>query len=862
FTYNPATNTLAVSPGKDAFIEEGEMIITWAGAPLAFTSAPLSRTFKLHWDNLKNGYAIIFETNGGSAVPMIFAPYHTPITPPDPPTKAGYDFAGWYTDNNFATPYVFPATMPNTDTIVYAKWVPRNDTPYTVEHYQQNLANNLYTIVESDTERLSGTTDSVVIPQPKVYEGFDTPAAQSLTILADGNGIVRYYYPRKTYTVTFDPGEAGGQPIVYQYKFGQTITPPHMNNVGFTFVAWDKAVPETMPAQNLTFIAQWSPAEGTPYRVEHYIQNTAATGYTLSQIEPKIGQTNQELKLEDFALTLDGISFEKSTVDGQIVENAKIKGNGTLVVKLYYTRNEYKLTWQINNGETSEETYRFGQDIILPVVPTQAGYTFSGWKSNPELTQAFNLTNMPSRNITAYGEYIANSNTPYRVEHYQQNMSLSGYTLVEADNLTGVTDRPTEAVAKNYTGFTPKAFEQGTIAGDGKTVIRIEYDRNIYDVNLDTAGGTINSGNVTSYIYGIGAQLPTDITRAGYIFNGWFDGAVKVTNISATDTGDKNYTAHWTPSNNTPYTIKHLREDLNGQYTIEEMEIKYGTTDTDTSALKRDYTGFTAQNFKQSKIAGNGSTVVEIRYDRNSYRLFWHLENGSLGGNYTSGNVKFGQTITPPNAEKDGYTFSGWYQDPELQNPFIIPLAMPAEDIDVYGRLTANSGIAYKVQHYLENADDDGYTLYETENYTGYTDEEVTATQKDYDYCYFNGDAPGTLLSGKIKADGSLALKLYYDRETFTVDYLVDGEPYGEQALYKYGATIVYPANPEKEGYNFDAWLLDGESFTGTMPGRNIILTVAWSAGEKSYTIRYFQERLEYTNENNRWELITDDSTV
>ena len=47
----------------------------------------------------------------------------------------------------------------------------------------------------------------------------------------------------------------------------------------------------------------------------------------------------------------------------------------------------------------------------------------------------------------------------------------------------------------------------------------------IYNVDLDTAGGEINSGNVTSYAYGVGYQLPTDITRAGYIFNGWFDGA-------------------------------------------------------------------------------------------------------------------------------------------------------------------------------------------------------------------------------------------------------------------------------------------------------------------------------------------------
>lgn len=1011
FAYDPITNILSVLPDEQKPVEEGEMIITWAGAPLAFTSAPISRTLSLYWDNLNNGYTIIFNPNGGSAVPMILARYNAPITAPLPPAKSGYEFAGWYTDNTFTTPYVIPATMPNTDTMAYAKWVPRNDTPYTVEHYQQNCVNNLYTIVDSDTQRLSGATDSVVTPAPKAYAGFDTPPAQNLTVLADGSGVIKYYYPRKSYVLTFDPGQAGGEPTAYQYKFGQTITAPQINNVGFTFVAWDKVVPETMPAQHLTFIAQWSPAKDTPYRVEHYIQNTSATGYTLSQIEPKSGPTNEALRISDFAMTLEGITFEKSTVDGQIAANTVIKGNGTLVVKLYYTRNvhtahyvvengsntevtysygqiiaqpatpvkdgytfsgwktnlnlteeftfgkampdqeinvygalipnqdtrflvehyyqnttgagyhlnqveektgttdenlnlqnlaiategisfekstvdgttvastpikgdgslvvkiyytrnEYTVTWQNKNAEKSEVTYRFGQDIVSPLVPARDGYTFSGWKSNGELTEEFSLTTMPSRNITVYGEYIPNPNTPYRVEHYQQNVILSGYTLVDADNLQGVTDTPTTAAAKNYTGFTPKTFNQGSIAGDGKTVIRIEYDRHIYNIDLDTAGGKINSGNVTSYTYGVGAQLPTDITRAGYIFNGWFDQVSQVTNISATETGDKSYAVQWSPATNTPYTVKHVREDLDGQYTMEEIEAQQGTTDTDTAALDRDYTGFTAQGFRQSNIAGDGSTVVEILYARNSYSLSWHLDNGSLGGDYTQGHVKFGVPIIAPKVEKDGYTFSGWYRDAQLQNFYIIPLVMPAEDIDVYGRLTANSGIAYKVQHYLQNADDEGYTLKETENHTGYTDEEVTATQKSFDYFYFNDDAHGTLLSGKIKADGSLALKLYYDRETFTVDYLVDGEPYGEQARYKYGETVAYPDAPEKEGYNFDAWQLDGQSFTGSMPGENIILTVAWSAGEKSYTIRYILERVSFTGDQDRWELMTEDSAA
>ncbi len=70
-----------------------------------------------------------------------------------------------------------------------------------------------------------------------------------------------------------------------------------------------------------------------------------------------------------------------------------------------------------------------------------------------------------------------------------------------------------------------------------------------YTVTLNTNNGTINSGNVTSYTYGTGATLPTDVTRTGYTFDGWYENSdltgTAVTNISTTDTGNKTYYAKW-----------------------------------------------------------------------------------------------------------------------------------------------------------------------------------------------------------------------------------------------------------------------------------------------------------------------------
>ncbi len=93
----------------------------------------------------------------------------------------------------------------------------------------------------------------------------------------------------------------------------------------------------------------------------------------------------------------------------------------------------------------------------------------------------------------------------------------------------------------------------------GEKTYYAKWTANVYTVTLNTSGGTINSGNVTSYTYGIGATLPTDVTRSGYTFAGWYDNDAlsgePVTAISADATGDQTYWAKWTAKQTPPPTI-------------------------------------------------------------------------------------------------------------------------------------------------------------------------------------------------------------------------------------------------------------------------------------------------------------------
>ena len=98
---------------------------------------------------------------------------------------------------------------------------------------------------------------------------------------------------------------------------------------------------------------------------------------------------------------------------------------------------------------------------------------------------------------------------------------------------------------------------------DRDDVVCSKSDSKIWSVTLVTDGGTINSGNVTAYIEGVGAVLPTDVTRRNYIFLGWFTANnIRVTEISAADSGDKIFYAHWMAAGTIPGIIDAIGDSM------------------------------------------------------------------------------------------------------------------------------------------------------------------------------------------------------------------------------------------------------------------------------------------------------------
>ena len=126
-----------------------------------------------------------------------------------------------------------------------------------------------------------------------------------------------------------------------------------------------------------------------------------------------------------------------------------------------------------------------------------------------------------------------------------------------------------------WLGSNGKFYAPGDSVPAEVTKLTAQWTAPTYAVTLNTNGGTINSGNVTSYTYGVGATLPTDVTRTGYTFKGWYDNenltGSPVTAISNTETGNKEYWAKWEINQ---YTITF---DANGGSEIAPITQNYGT---------------------------------------------------------------------------------------------------------------------------------------------------------------------------------------------------------------------------------------------------------------------------------------------
>jgi uncharacterized repeat protein (TIGR02543 family) len=201
------------------------------------------------------------------------------------PEMTGYTFGGWYqtySGGTFSDPYT--ASPMTADLNLYAKWIPRTGTAYTVRYYQQDPEGDGYTEITADAQTLTGTTDQEISEITRTYDGFtldhityesSNTAAQStpLPIQRDGSLVVRVYYDRNTYQVTYDGNGSNGGVLPTddtQYRSGASVTVAQdtMIRSQYRFTGWNTSQDGTGTSyapgdtfsitQNTTLYAQWT----------------------------------------------------------------------------------------------------------------------------------------------------------------------------------------------------------------------------------------------------------------------------------------------------------------------------------------------------------------------------------------------------------------------------------------------------------------------------------------------------------------------------------------------------------------------------------------------------------------------------
>lgn len=178
------------------------------------------------------------------------------------PENPGYTFAGWNTQANESGTKYMPGDKVLVDTMapgnhLYAIWAKGTGTPYEVHHYLERLE-GAYPYVPNEKDNLRGETGAWTAAAAKSYDGFTPMEFAQEMIKADGSTVVKIFYTRNSYLLTYKDSLSAGVYASQTYKYRAAVTAiADPTKTGYTFTGWSPAVPDTMPAGALTVYAQW-----------------------------------------------------------------------------------------------------------------------------------------------------------------------------------------------------------------------------------------------------------------------------------------------------------------------------------------------------------------------------------------------------------------------------------------------------------------------------------------------------------------------------------------------------------------------------------------------------------------------------
>lgn len=800
-------------------------------------------------------YKVSFESNGGTTIPSQDAVYYGGvITPVSDPVKTGYIFDGWYMDEGCEIEFNILQPILG-ETILYAKWLP-GMSEYKVQHWVETQDGAGYRL--ANEEVLTGVTDSMVIAQLKNYDGcaenINHPDRISTgKVSSAGDLVLKVYYSRKPVTVIYET--LGGDAIEdVVLKYGDTADDLTATRAGYDFAGWYTNISltkkfdfSTSLQKDLTLYAKWTPRNDTVYTVEYYWQNPDMPAiYDLHETKEFTGRTEAAVhaKIEKY----DGLVQNEDYHDSNVV--GIITGDGSLVLRVYYDREECLVSFEANGGKAVPVATVLFDGHLAPKATTKTGYDFAGWYKDEDLTEAWDSANdRVVEDLTLYAMWTAAEGTAYQVEHWTQNIDLDGYELKQTEPFIGTTDETVTASAIEIYGFAENEdaegrVVEGDIKPDGSLVLKVYYDRVTFNVSFETDGGT--EIETASVLYEKKLSKPNDPEKTGYVFDGWYEDEAFVTayDFDSKVTEDMRIYAKYKPASGITYTVQRWLQTVDkSEYILGSEEELAGTTGESVSVLKKDIAGFTANGDGDltGTVKADGSLVLTAFYDRNDYKITFDAQNGDE--NETK-DVTYGATFECPVVTKTGYEFLGWFDKNGVE---IKPeYTMPARDLDLFAHWKAALGTAYKIEHWVQDITGTDYELESTDELTGQTDSLVTAEYKSYDGFTAQEDNEATVKTGYVAADGSLVLKLYYTRNQYSVRFVTNCSQALESQVVYFKAHATDPGELTKTGYVFEGWYVDPEFKTPVnfdiMPiVQNTTLYGKWaSADDTVYKTRHY----------------------
>ncbi len=587
-------------------------------------------------------------------------------------------------------------TSIQSDITITVTYVPAQ-VDYTVNHYWQNAEDDQYTLHESET--LQGLTGSPVGGGlENAYPGFYALLYdEEVAIAADGSTVVEIYYDRNYYLMTFNLGGGYGvEPVYARYgaAIGEVGTPIRP---GYTFLGWTpETIPETMPAENTSYTAQWQAPESAKVTLVFWGENANDEDYSYLTSRETTGTPGQEMTYTA-GVPQDVLICGK---EEHTHTEACIRCTHTHTLDCYSVGggDDYQLrAEQPSQLETPSAdgiyTYTTGSDwnqethYYLYLGGTwycafeRKDFFITWWEKadTREISLECNHTHDPSC-------YVCGQEAHIHDQSCYMNDDL--WTFDRSDTVT--------------------------VAADGTSILNVYFDRTAFTLTFQEAGywGSV-LGTITAKWGANIVQEFQDISNANtFLWSRTTDGNSPWTSyLSAMPAENRTYYASTEGSSSSSrVSAQYIGEALNGGYTVNlfTTNFRFGDGLKVSEEEFVDIEGFTVNRGMSTPI-DEAYDGAKFYYDRNSYTLRFYNYDGELTDQAKT--LKYEESFQnyffapeyPANLEPNAYRFEGWYDAPFFTEDSRVDFdteTMPANNVMLYANWVP---VDHTVRVYLDS---------------------------------------------------------------------------------------------------------------------------------------------------------------